>query len=99
MSKADCPHENFGVFAEVNRITDAQPLTAFAVDLTVRCADCQLEFEFLGDFPGGIHCETTTLSPDRARLSIPIKPRGQEWIGRYRGFSVHSKLPPSGGNA
>jgi hypothetical protein len=96
---ADCGHEDFGVYAEVNRIVDAKPGTAWAMDLTVICSECGTEFEFVGDFPGGLNSQKTTLSPDRKRLSIPLKPEGQTLAASFPGFSVRPPLPPSGGQA
>jgi len=47
---ADCKHETFQASVVVNRLqlTENGPVTHYSADVTVKCKDCGLEFEWCG---------------------------------------------------
>lgn len=63
-----CPHENFGVYATVNRLEDDG---RFMLDIRVQCVQCQEYFRFLG-LPAGLDLNGAAVSIDgtEARLAI-----------------------------
>jgi hypothetical protein len=70
-----CPHLNFYVCAEVNRLTatDDGPVTGYAADITISCAECSVPFEWIG-LPSGLSPSQPMVSFDRTELRAPIKP-------------------------
>ncbi len=66
-----CSHEHFSAHVVVNRLED---IGAFAADVSIRCIDCGVPFEFVG-IPGGISLERPTTSVDRTEARMPIVPR------------------------
>jgi hypothetical protein len=75
---ADCKHENFNVRADVNRLLanegDVDP-SAFLMELTVWCRDCNLPFEFIG-CPAGMLHDRPAVSVDNQTLRAPVRPKG-----------------------
>jgi hypothetical protein len=45
-----CEHENFSAQVDINRLTQEEggPITAYHADVTVRCAECNEPFHFVG---------------------------------------------------
>ncbi len=71
-----CNHEDFTAHVAVNRLEDTGQ---FAADVTIRCAQCQTPFTFLG-LPGGLRPDTATISVDGTEARLPIKPFDtREW--------------------
>lgn len=70
-----CQHESFKVRAEVNRLTDTDdgPVTGYAADITVNCADCRMAFQWLG-LERGVASHEPRVSFDRFELRAPITP-------------------------
>lgn len=70
-----CPHENFAAWVEVNRLTDTEdgPVTAYSADITVRCAQCDEPFRWVG-CPAGLSPRQPMVSVDEATLHAPIRP-------------------------
>ena len=59
-----CPHENMAANVEVNRLSQEEggPISNFATDITVWCADCDEKFRWIGVEAG--------LMPDRPMCSV-----------------------------
>ncbi len=77
---SECNHESFECSANVNRITEVEggPIKAYSVDLTVKCIDCGMYFDFLG-LPKGLSPDApskgwTVDGVPEARLPITPKP-------------------------
>ena len=72
---APCEHTNFGVSANVGRLTDVDggPVTGYKMLLTIICTDCGLPFRFMG-LPFGSHYAEPRLSVDSLELRAPIEP-------------------------
>jgi len=67
---SDCKHENFGVVAEVNRLTKSETddtVLAFAAKFAVHCTGCGKAFEFASP-------REAVRSLNREQLSMNIKP-------------------------
>ena len=63
-----CDHKDFAVHAEVNRLEDTGQ---FMMDVTVRCAECNLPFQFMGLDPGlDLQGARVDLGGITARLAI-----------------------------
>lgn len=71
-----CPHENFAVVAEVNRITsgDHDPtVIGYSADITVTCADCDEPFRWTG-LRAGLSPAQPMCSIDETTMSAPLRP-------------------------
>jgi hypothetical protein len=70
-----CPHENFAAAVEVNRLAEVEggPVTGYSADITVRCADCDEPFRWIG-CPAGLSPAQPMVSVDEATLRAPIRP-------------------------
>jgi hypothetical protein len=70
-----CPHETFESAVKVNRLTDVGggPITGYAADVSIRCAQCKHDFFFVG-LPMGCTPDHPTVSADGKELRIPISP-------------------------
>jgi hypothetical protein len=77
-----CEHENFAANVQVNRITDIKRFTA---DITVKCVDCGIPFEFVGVEECGLSYNHPTVNPSAQELRIPIKPKGLEILPGIKG--------------
>ena len=71
----NCQHMNFKTICKVIRLTDVEggPVTGYAADINIYCADCKMPFQFLGVKVGCIATEPTT-DVAGSELRIPIKP-------------------------
>lgn len=75
-----CPHEDFNVFADVNRLTESDDSTeviAYSCDLRIRCDGCGEHFRFIG-VPAGMSPAEPRCSVDEKTLSIPIRPASSD---------------------
>lgn len=74
----ECEHLEFAVHADVNRLTasDGGPVSGYAVDITINCAECGLSFAWLG-LPNGLSPLEPRISFDGLELRAPIVPAGQ----------------------
>lgn len=68
-----CPHMNFVAQVNVARIED---IGRFAADITIRCADCGLPFQFLG-LEAGLNLAGATVSVDGLEARMAIAPQGK----------------------
>jgi len=72
----DCKHLVFSANVVVNRLLDDNDQTKVAnyiADLTVKCNDCGLPFEFIG-IPGGVSFHQPAVGIDRLEARLPIVP-------------------------
>ena len=67
-----CEHENFGVNANVARVTDKVPMR-FVLECTAWCMDCGQKFGFIG-LPRKISSRAPGMSATRLRVTLPIEP-------------------------
>lgn len=73
-----CPHMNFAAEVDVHRLTDGtDAVTGYAADVRIRCADCNLSFQFLGLLPG-VDTRGATVSIDALEAHLALAPEGQE---------------------
>lgn len=79
MSK--CEHQNFHALVRVGRISkdEGGPITAYMADITVKCAECQQPFEFVG-VPMGLSYDGPMCSPNMQELRIPLTPAGEVMV-------------------
>jgi hypothetical protein len=86
-----CLHENFAANVRVDRILknedDLVP-AAFHADITVKCADCGIPFEFVGDYPCGLLWDRACVDPSKQELRAPIQPKGITLLPGIPGFTV-----------
>jgi hypothetical protein len=70
-----CPHEDFSATVEVNRLTSTEggPVTAYAADIRVSCADCGEAFRWIG-VKAGLMPDRPMVSVDESVLRAPIRP-------------------------
>lgn len=70
-----CQHMNFGVVGEVYRLTDTDdgPVTSFSIEVKVKCAMCDMPFEWLG-VDRGLSVKKPMKSADGLTLRAPIIP-------------------------
>lgn len=92
-----CPHENFMVNAEVNRLMadhGSKEVVGFSVSLWVICSQCDEPFRWTG-VPAGLSPSKPTCSPDETELRAPIRPASADpdfGIG-LPGFSINYVVP------
>lgn len=74
-----CEHLNFAAAVGVGRLTKGEdgPVTSFMADITIKCADCGRQFQFLGLEPG-VDTAGARVSVDGIEAHIAICPQGQE---------------------
>jgi hypothetical protein len=73
-----CKHEHFQATVNVGRITEEDDPTTvrnYLADIRVKCAACDLPFEFLG-LPIGMDLQGAMMSPDGQEARLAITPRG-----------------------
>ncbi|TIR78836.1 MAG: hypothetical protein E5X15_10485 [Mesorhizobium sp.] len=68
-----CKHMNFGASVAVNRLEDTG---RFMADVTIRCADCNEPFQFIGLEPG-LKMNGATVSIDGLEARLAISPNSQ----------------------
>src|SRR5439155_15831666 len=82
-----CEHKDFEANVVVNRLED---IGRFAADVTIRCKECSLPFQFVG-LPVGLNLDGATVSLDATEARLAIVPRGEAptVLGSFpRGFKV-----------
>lgn len=74
-----CKHTNFAAQVNVHRMSEKTggPITAYAADVTVRCADCGLPFQFYGLQPG-LDMQGARCSVDGLEARLAIGPKGAQ---------------------
>lgn len=84
-----CSHYNFHARVNVNRIAmkEGGPVVAFAADVTIKCVDCGVPFEFVG-LPVGLSGYQATTGIDALEARMPIVPQGEKPYAGQPGFSV-----------
>lgn len=86
MSK--CKHMSFSANVAVNRIED---VGRFAADVTIKCADCGLPFQFLGLEPG-LKRDGAAVSVDGLEARLAIAPKGKVLTPlQVLGFSIKGR--------
>ncbi len=65
-----CEHQNFAALVNVQRLLD---VGKFVCEIGVKCADCGLEFSFVG-LPLAISIDRACLNIDATVVSLPIEP-------------------------
>ena len=72
-----CIHENFQAHVLVHRIVpEGSPkseVDAFSAEVTVHCAECGQQFEFIG-LPMGVDLKGCTMSPDGLEARLAMRP-------------------------
>jgi hypothetical protein len=68
---------------------DAEP-AGFMADITIKCADCEKPFEFVGDFPCGMLWDRACVDPSKQELRAPIQPKGLALLPGLAGFTVRA---------
>jgi hypothetical protein len=70
-----CPHENFDVTVEVNRLISVEdgPVTGYSADVRVWCNDCREAFRWIG-VPAGCRPDRPMVSVDETELHAPLRP-------------------------
>jgi hypothetical protein len=91
-----CPHEDFDVNVEVNRLADHDggPITGYSADIRVQCAACGEPFRWIG-VPAGLSPRGPMCSIDETKLRAPLRPASADpdfGLG-LPGFAVHQVLP------
>jgi hypothetical protein len=80
--KRRCEHKNFEAHVDVNRIED---IGRFTADVRIKCAECNLPFEFVGVDECGLSYAHPTVNPSAQELRVPIKPKGCEILPGIKG--------------
>lgn len=77
IKKEICNHKSFAAKCEVSRLVKPTNKSDIAddytMDVTVKCAECGMPFEFIG-VPAGISFKHPTVSADFKELRVPIRP-------------------------
>ena len=86
LKPVECEHLNFGARIAVNRLSDTDdgPVTGYAADITICCADCGLPFWFLG-LPAGYSPQQPMTNVLGTELRAPIAP-----------LQIIDQAPPAG---
>lgn len=83
-----CKHFNFEAKVAVARLEDSG---RFVAEIRIRCADCQVQMQFMG-LPPGLNFDGATVSLDGLEASIGIHPGGQRPspLQNLMGYSIKS---------
>lgn len=71
---ADCPHPDFAAQVDVQRIGDADRITNYVAEISVRCSKCGEPFHFVGDIMSGFSFTKPTVNVGATTLHAPIAP-------------------------
>lgn len=90
-----CEHKDFIAEVGVGRLSETEggPITHYTADITVKCSECGVSFDFIG-VRHGIDPNAPTMSLDRTKLHAPIEPHGTVMRGKI-GFGLTMSLPAS----
>ena len=84
----ECKHMNFAAHVAVNRLEDVGRFTA---DVTIKCAECGLPFQFLGLEPG-LKMDGAAVSVDGLEARLAIAPKGKVLTPlQVLGFSIKGR--------
>ena len=72
MSSGSCKHEEFKAVVNVIRLQDSGK---FVAEISIKCAQCELPFQFMG-LPPGVNFDGATVSLDGKEACIGIRPEG-----------------------
>jgi hypothetical protein len=77
ISAGKCEHMEFAAKVNVGRLTETEggPVTGYTADVTIKCAQCGLPFQFLGLEPG-VDTQGARVSLDGLEARIAISPQG-----------------------
>ena len=78
-ANATCKHENFHANVSIARLAideAGDKIVGFSADITIKCRDCNLPFEFIG-LPMGYTPFQPACSVDSLEARMPIKPKGE----------------------
>lgn len=79
-----CAHENFSADVKVMRIGDGNDVIRnFVAEISVRCADCDLPFHFVGP-DAGFSFKRPTVNVGATTLHAPVSPGVAQVPGRLR---------------
>ena len=79
-----CEHKDFVAVVVVQRMEDTK---AFFAEIRVKCAQCDLPFEFIG-VKAGLSGAEPRCSLDAQELTAPIRPKGSKVFPAVQGFDV-----------
>lgn len=93
---------DFAATVEVHRMQEDEhaPLTGFTADVTIRCAECDEPFRFIGSMPSGLSPREPSASVDRTELRLPIAPISapEGWGTDGPGFTIRGDFDPRRAN-
>lgn len=88
-----CLHENFVANVAVSRVLKNEGDTVpagYHADITVKCAECGLPFEFVGEYPCGLLWDRATVNPNKQELRVPLQPKGLALLPGLPGFTARA---------
>ncbi len=85
-----CTHNNFFVQANIAKVTDTEEIEAIVAEITIKCEDCDTQFQFL-ELPLGLAYDRPTMSVDGLEARLPITPMGiiPKSLAGITGFAFH----------
>jgi hypothetical protein len=74
-----CPHLEFEVWADINRLSQDEggPIHGYRADIRIKCRDCGEPFRFIGT-PAGVLADRPACSVDETELRAPIRPASSD---------------------
>jgi len=89
-----CKHENFHANVTVNRVGEGDSpigkVKGFLAEITIRCTECDLPFEFVGVDECGLLWTKPACTPDAQTLRAPIRPKGSRILPGLPGFTARA---------
>jgi hypothetical protein len=88
-----CEHLNFKANVDVHRLLDNRDnskVVGYSADIRIRCAECDLPFEFIG-VDAGLMPDKPMASVDAQELRAPIRPKGCMIMPAIPGFTVRAQ--------
>lgn len=88
---SECKHEAFDGNNAVHRMEDSGQ---FMLDVTIKCAQCGLPFQFIG-LPLGLDLSGAAMSPDGLEAHLAIAPQGStpHPLSGVTGFTIKTPKP------
>lgn len=91
-----CPHDDLEAWVDVNRLTAVEggPVTGYAADIRVKCAQCGEPFRWIG-CQAGLSPARPMVSVDEAELRAPLRPAsaGPDFGLGIPGFAIQYRGP------